>query len=282
MKYAVNYINEEVLKLSTPNDVYIKYPGGKWDLETLSNLNKENFKIVLHGVIPSSGSILDPNLLNGFETFSKYIKETNQEWLSFHFDYKDKYNAPDYIKTLENNLKIIRSKFPNLPILIENLPPVDNIKGWCSDPKLLNSIMEKYNLKFLLDVPHALISAEHLGISFEEYVNQLNLDNVVEIHFSGLGKTKAGKLYDGHICAEDKHYDCLKYVLGKCHNLKMLSLEYAPTRDYDGETVAKDYISSRNAIDLYNEQQMQLKKVKQLYKSIAGTKDIMDADCGKQ
>lgn len=268
MKFAVNYINEDVLNLSTPNDIYIKYPGGKWDLETLSELSKNNFKVVLHGVIPSSGSILDPKLLNGFDKFSEFIESTHQEWLSFHFDYKDKYEEVDYIKTLEDNLNIIRNRFPNIEILIENLPPVDNIKEWCVNPTLINAIMKQFNLKLLLDIPHALISAEVLGISFEEYVDKLDLDKVVEVHFSGLGYTNDGKLYDGHIKAEEKYYENLKYVLTKCKNIKMITLEYAPTRDYDGQSVAKDYISTRSAQDLYNEQQEQLSKIIKLYNSL--------------
>lgn len=116
------------MDLSTPNEVYIKYPGGKWDLETLEKLCKRNYHVVLHEVIPASGSIFDPNLLKGFDTFSKYIISTNQQWSSFHFDYKDKYGEPDYISTLEKNLKIIRGYFPNITILLENLPPVDGIK----------------------------------------------------------------------------------------------------------------------------------------------------------
>lgn len=256
------------MDLSTPNEVYIKYPGGKWDLETLEKLCKRNYHVVLHGVIPSSGSILDQNLLKGFDTFSKYIISTNQQWLSFHFDYKDKYDKPDYISTLEKNLKIIRSYFPNITILLENLPPVDGIKDWCADPKLFSSILEKYNLKMLLDVPHAQISAKYFYLPFEEYVNQFPLDKVIEVHFSGLGYTKAGTLYDGHIMAEEKDYKKLEYVLPRCKNLKMCSLEYAPTRDYDNEVVAKEYLQARTSEQLYKEQQIQLKRIREIVKEL--------------
>lgn len=262
MRFAVNYIDEEVEKLSTADDTYIKYPGGSGDLETLKKLCNKNFKIVLHGVLPSSGSILDPHLCDKFEAFSKYIKMTNQQWLSFHFDYKQRYGEENYIATLEKNLSIIRSYFPHIIILLENLPPVDNIEEWCADPKLFDSILDKYNLKMLLDIPHTQISAEYFGLPFEDYINQFDLSKVVEIHFSGLGKTDEGKLYDGHIKAEQKDYDCLSYVLPKCQNLKMISLEFAPTRDYDNQTVAKEYKSKRTAEDLFREQQEQLQKIK--------------------
>lgn len=264
MRYTVNYITEEVMNLSTPSDVSIKYPGGKWDLETLQDLVNKGFKIVLHGVIPSSGSILDPKFCDHFDNFSKFVTLTNQQWLSFHFDYKQKYGEPDYIKTLEKNLGIIRKYFPNMLLIMENLPPVDNIESWCANPKLFNEILEKYNLKMLLDVPHAQISAEFFGMSFEDYVNQFDLSKVIEIHFSGLGYTKNGKLYDGHIMANEKDYKCLEYVLPKCPNLKMVSLEFAPSRDYDNETVAKEYRNKYSNQDLYNQQQKQLKNIQKI------------------
>lgn len=275
MKFAVNYINEEVMDLSEPNEVYIKYPGEKWDLDTLSKLCDRSFHVVLHGVIPSSGSILDPNLLNGFETFSKYIISTKQQWLSFHFDYKDKYGEPDYISTLEKNLKLIRSYFPDITILLGNLPPVDNIKDWCADPKLFSSILEKYDLKMLLDIPHTQISAEYINIPFEDYINQFPLDKVVEVHFSGLGFTKAGKLYDGHIMAEDRDYKKLEYTLPRCKNLKMLSLEFAPTRDYGNEVVAKEYRDERISEQLYKEQQIQLKRMVEMVKELNLDEEIV-------
>jgi len=124
------------------------------------------------------------------------------------------------------------------------------------------------DLKILIDIPHAIISAEFLGISFEEYVNQFDFDKVLEIHFSGTGKTKDGKLYDGHISAEAKHYEYLEYLITKCKNLKMISLEYSPTRDYDGESVAKEYISTRTNEDLYSEQQQQLNKIIEIYQKV--------------
>lgn len=268
MKFAVNYINDEVLEQSIEKDTYIKYPGGKWDLETLSNLTNKDFKVVLHGIIPSSGSILDPKLCDKFDEFAKYIKLTNQFHLSFHFDYKDKYNEPDYIKTLEKNLKIIRSYFPDIEILIENLPPVDNIKSWCAEPKIFNNVLEKYNLKMLLDIPHAEISAEYFGISYEDYINQFPLDKVKEIHFSGLGYTLDNKLYDGHIEANERDFALFESTIKKCKNLSIISLEFAPTRDYDGQTVAKDYISKRTNKNLFEEQQRQLKRMKDIVNKI--------------
>lgn len=120
----------------------------------------------------------------------------------------------------------------------------------------------------LLDVPHAQISAEYFNLPFEEYVNQFPLDKVVELHFSGLGYTKAGTLYDGHIMAEEKDYKKLGYILPRCKNLKMCPLKNAPTRDYNNEVVAKEYLQARTSEQLYKEQQIQLKRIREIVKEL--------------
>ena len=265
MKYAVNYVTPEVMELVAPSDTYIKYPGGKWDLDTLKQLVNDGHKVVLHGLIPSSGSILDPNLCDHIEEFAKLIKQTNQQWLSFHLDHKAKYVKEDYDTTIRNNIDKIREYCgQDMPILIENMPPVDTIEEWCADPVMISKVCKKYNLGLLLDIPHAVISAKHRNEDAKKYIDSLPLDRVKEIHISGWSELSDGKLYDSHVECATESYDILDYSLEKTPNCEMISLEYAPSRDYDGHQVAKEYRENRVANDFYVEQQRQLKKVKDI------------------
>jgi len=47
----------------------------------------------------------------------------------------------------------------------------------------------------------------------------------------------------------------------------MVSLEYAPSRDYDGHQIAKNYREERTNEELYIEQQRQLAKTREIFKS---------------
>ena len=259
MEYCVNYICDGVLNLCKDKQQYIKYPGRMFDLQTLKKLCEKKHNIVLHGIIPSSGSILDPHLCDNLENFCDYISNTKQKWLSFHFDYREKYNDQNYIQSLEKNLNILQSKFPNLPILIENVPPVSQMEPWYIDPKTFNSVLTKYNLKMLLDIPHALVSANHMGISFEEYVSQFDLDRVVEIHFSGTDINEKGKLFDAHIEGNKQDFDCFEYTIKKCKNVQMITVEYAPVIDEQNQI---------EVVATYTNQQQQIQKLKQIYTSI--------------
>ena len=158
MKFAVNYVTPEVMKLDNPSDTYIKYPGGKWDLQTLKNLVNDGYRTILHGLIPSSGSILDPNLCDNIEEFAEIFKQTDQKWLSFHLEHKPKYAKEDFDLTITNNIKKLKEYCgKDIQILIENMPPVDTIEEWCADPEMISKVCEKYNFEMLLDIPHAVI-----------------------------------------------------------------------------------------------------------------------------
>ena len=267
MEFSVNHIDDEVTKLSQKDTAFIKYPGSICDIDTLKNLLKLDFKILLHGIAPSSGSLLDPTLLINFEEFSKIIKQTNQRWLSFHFDYRTSYNQPDYIPTLESNLKIIRNKFPNTEIIIENLPPLGDIELWSTDSKLVNTIANKYNLKLLLDTAHAMVAADRFGISYEEYISNLDLDKVVEIHFSGTAY-KNGILTDSHTAGSDKEFELLEYTIKKCPNLRMVTFEYIPKIKHTNLATVGGVTGEFTAKQLYAEQQEQLDKIKAICKKL--------------
>lgn len=259
MEYCVNYICDGVLACGQKGEQYIKYPGRMCDIETLEKLYSKNYPIVLHGIIPSSGSILDPHLCDNLDDYCKYVTDTKQKWLSFHFDYRERYNDTNYMQSLEKNLAILRSKFPDIKILIENVPKVSQMQPWYSDPKTFNQILQKYNLKMLLDISHAMVSANYIGISFEQYVSMFDLDRVIEIHFSGTATRQDGKMYDAHFEGNKKDYECFEYAIKKCPNVQMITLEYSPIIETDNNTEVQE---------VYSKQQEQIEKLKQIYENI--------------
>jgi len=263
MNYSVNYVFPEVMELLNLGDTYIKYPGGKYDLKTLDDLINKKYNIVLHGIIPSSGSIRDSDLCNDIEEFAKYVKLTNQKWLSFHLDNKTWYVKSDLDETISNNIVKIRDYCGNdMPILIENMPPVDAREEWCADPTITSKICKKYNLGLLLDIPHLVISSKFREETVEEYLSKLPLDRVKEIHVSGWSQLPDGSLYDSHIECSSYSYELLDYVLDRTPNCEMVSLEYAPARDYDGYQVAKQYREERKTEDFCIELERQLEIIK--------------------
>jgi len=266
MNFAVNYLFTEATHFLKLHDTYINFPATNWNVETLKKLAETRNKIILHGIIPSSGSILDPRLCDYIGEFSKYIKIINQKWLSFNFDYKPKYMSTDFDNTIKRNIFKIREYCgEDIQILIKNIILVDNVQDWCVEPVIISNYCEKYNFGFILDIPHALIASNSRGETFEEYLRKLPLDRVKEIRVSGCTELSDGTLHHSHTICKHNVYKLLESVLYKTPNCEMISIGYLPQTEF----------VSLNNIDKINEykyicvkQQLQLNRVKSIVRNM--------------
>jgi uncharacterized protein (UPF0276 family) len=62
-------------------------------------------------------------------------------------------------------------------------------------PHVLRSVLEATGTGFLFDISHARLAARHLNMSETEYIEQLPVDLIREIHITGIHKFE-GKLVD--------------------------------------------------------------------------------------
>jgi len=73
-----------------------------------------------------------------------------------------------------------------VPLLLENLPLFPNHAHLhICEPDLISTVISQTGCGLLLDVAHARVSADILGLSVKEYVLCLPIDQLVEIHISG-------------------------------------------------------------------------------------------------
>jgi len=262
MNFAINYVFTEVKS----SDTYIKYPGTKWDLPTLKELINKQHKILLHGIIPSSGSIIDPHLCDCIEEFAKFVMITNQKWLSFHLDYKSRYMSNDFDETIKENIfKIRKYCGENIQILIENVPPAGTTQAWCMDPEIISGYCGKYDFGFLLDISHVIVASKFREEKVEEYLSKLPLDKVKEIHVSGYSKSPDGSYQDSHTECNTRVYKLLEYVLYKTPNCEMISIEYSP----EIEDIALENLEKTEEYkNICVKQQFQLDRVKSIVRKI--------------
>ena len=79
------------------------------------------------------------------------------------------------------------------PVLIENIdycpeyPKIGQIStvSYAAQPETIKKLVEETEIGFLFDLSHARVSAEHLGMAFDEYCRRLPMNRVKEIHLSG-------------------------------------------------------------------------------------------------
>lgn len=126
----------------------------------------------------------------------------------------------NYIKKVKR-LKASQS----LPVILENIAVLHPKKYLMeTNPMVINRILEETGCDLLLDLSHARIAAQVLGMAVEDYVNLLPLEKVVQVHVSGV-RERDGRLYDAHQSLQEEDYALLEWALTKVRPA-WLTLEY--------------------------------------------------------
>ena len=187
MRFAVNYVNNEFnSKYKFDKDIYLKYPGFSASIDELTHMPKLNNKILLHGIVPSSGSIFDEHLCDNMDKWADIFKKSNNRWVSLHFYYKDSFCPINKVEEVcYNNITKIKKFLPDIPIIIENVPYAYKEFDFCLDPNIISYYCNKYDLGFLLDISHMCIYAGNNNLNVDEYLKKLRffcLDKF-QLHF---------------------------------------------------------------------------------------------------
>jgi uncharacterized protein (UPF0276 family) len=151
---------------------------------------------------------------------------------------------------LERSLKTIKKinkLLHPLPVLIENLDynPTGAYEYVCQ-PQFINRVLDKSNAYLLLDLAHARVSAAAFGMQVEDYINQLPLARVRQIHLNHPGM-RAGRLVDAHLELQDEDYDLLTAVLKRCQPWAV-TLEY----NHDEKAIPSQIEKLREILAPYN------------------------------
>lgn len=268
MKIAVNF-SEALLDLlnqepELPID-YIKVPTMSLPA-SLIQFEKGilHRKLLPHLAQPGVLSLnhLDPGQRFNQELIAKIICHTNPPYLSTHLDAKAEYfpemlqyqhtlhsfvKTEVSLRTLET-LKLIKSELL-LPIVLENFP----YYAWgihyriVSEPEFISWICYTSDCDFLLDIAHARCSAWHLRIKPVDYLKQLPLNRLREIHLAGTWLRPEG-LIDAHTVLEEEDYQLLSLVLEQCEP-EIITLEYGGMANEIVDHNGKRYPVNRNNPD---------------------------------
>lgn len=120
----------------------------------------------------------------------------------------------------------LKKNFPKLKIALENNnyypTPAYN---YITDAEFLSEVVKKNNIFFLLDIAHALITSINKKISYNEYLEKLPLQKLIQIHICGPLIRKNKLAFDKHFLPQKKMYDLARDIIKK-HKLKFITLEY--------------------------------------------------------
>jgi uncharacterized protein len=201
--------------------------------------------ILLHGLGNFECTGMNNIEIVDFNLANKLIEDCSSPHYGLHLTLKNSDIYPGmteeniYEKMCEN-IQIFKNNI-SVPLLLENIPdtPEDRVVHDhypYFKPEQINRLLVDNNVSFLLDITHAKITAQYHGLDVYDYIAQLPLDQIVEIHVNGSGYDKDGYPADTHESMKDEDYKLLEWVLNNS-NPDIVSLEYVGIKTEDDETI---------------------------------------------
>lgn len=221
MKLAVNY-SHALVELLNENSVQldlIKCP----DWEGIIKEAGQYGPITLH-------YDLEVGLGNTFKIDFSRIQQLQQQTLTPHINthlVTPSYFNPDNSSTLQEintlwreEIKVMINHVGANAVALEHYPYTEttpNIRP-AADSGIFSQVILDTDCMLLLDLAHARITADTLGIDVKEYICALPLDRLVEMHITGV-KMYSGVLTD-HFGLQDEDWDILAWALGEIQTNK--------------------------------------------------------------
>lgn len=190
--------------------------------------------ILLHGLGYFEHTGMKNIEMIDFSEANNIIKKCKSPHYGLHLSIKnsDIYPGMTDENIFERMCKQIQifKKSLSVPLLLENTPdsPQDRI---IFDhypyimPEQINRLFTENDVSFLLDLTHAKITAQYHGWDIHNYIRELPLERIKEIHVNGSGYDKDGFPADTHQAMGDEDYKLLDWVLNHS-NPDIVTLEY--------------------------------------------------------
>ena len=212
--------------------------GGR-NMDNFAEVLKEGISVIPHGVDLSVGTAPKEKGANPFDKnllvpLKELFNEIKPPWFSDHIScarIDDVYMNEllpvpfinDAVEVVADNVKYLQDEF-QLPFLIENPSYYTTIiEPEMKEFEFINKIMEKADCGMLLDVNNVYVNSVNHNYDAEEFLNNLDLDRVVQLHIAGhkndykcISSGRMVKILDTHgaeICQEV--YDLLDSLLQK-------------------------------------------------------------------
>lgn len=113
------------------------------------------------------------------------------------------------------NLRVLQDRF-STPLIVENSPQYFAIPGsTMSIVEFTVEVHRRSKIGMLLDLTHFMISARNMGFDPKKELLRLPLENLVEVHVSGLD-VQSGTAWDDHASfADESIFELIELVLDR-------------------------------------------------------------------
>jgi uncharacterized protein (UPF0276 family) len=202
-------------------------------LEELELL-KQHFQLIPHGLNLSLGSAegIDENYL---EKFARLVDLVKPAWFSDHICFTRSggkeigHLAPvpytnEAVKVFIKNISGVKARI-DTPLILENITYTNCFpSSEMSESEFITRILEETDCGLLLDITNLYINSKNLGFDWREFLDQLPMERIVQLHFVGTHKHN-NRLIDAHAHKTDAEiWDVFREVCSRT-NVKGAILE---------------------------------------------------------
>ena len=161
-------------------------------------LLKQHFPLIPHGLNLSLGSAegIDEIYL---EKFAELVERTSPAWFSEHLCFTKSggkqigHLAPvpytnEAIRVFVKNISRVKSKIKT-PLILENITYLMRFpSSEMTEAEFITRILEETDCGLLLDVTNLYINSKNFGFDWRDFLDELPMERVVQMHFVGLHK----------------------------------------------------------------------------------------------
>jgi uncharacterized protein len=179
-----------------------------------------------------------------WELLSDIMKDTNTPYINMHLESKLKdfphipidtskpIHQEEILEQVLKDIQEVSDRFGAEKVIIENVPyqgKIGKILRPIIEPEMITKIIQETGCGLLLDISHATMTALSLGWDEKEYLSQLPVNAIKELHFTGVHHLDG--CYQDHLPALEADWKLLDWVVneiksGAWANPWMIAFEY--------------------------------------------------------
>ena len=135
-------------------------------------------------------------------------------------------------KASENFIRIKQIFGSSIQLAVENNNHYKTeAYDYITRPEFISEIVEQNDIRFLFDIAHARISAVNQDVFFEDYINKLPMDRLIQIHISKPGYNNVGEIIDKHELPTEEEISEVLHLLETHKEVRYLTVEYYRNTD---------------------------------------------------
>ncbi len=243
MLLAINYspAAARLVESGKINIDYFKTPNWDWIITEARLLRP----VAVHFTLDAGNNHL---VQANWDEIDQMAQTTGTPYINLHLDARQcdypelRINTSDTMdiervyKTIRSDVMAVVERFGAERVIVENSPyqgREGNTLGLCIQPGLIKRLVAETGCGLLLDISHAIVTAKHLGMGPEEYISQLPVDKVKELHFAGIHEDLANGGWMDHLSIQQDDWHWLDWAF-RCIQVGAWSKPWLLAFEYGG------------------------------------------------